>query len=252
MEPRPDPAQRDLVRVWTLAAELAEFSSRAGHDLVGPLNQASSLLSLFVQKNQCEPESEAAGLMEFLQYSSARMERVVAGVRPYLQIAAASPRRERVDGNAALAVARERLAPAILEVSAAIESETLPEIEGDSDQICMLFEMLLGNSIRFRRPGEPARIRVSCSASDGDWVFQVEDEGIGIEPNYHQTVFQPFRRLHGKEYPGAGMGLTTARLIVGLHSGRIWIEPGRPVGTAVKFTVPALASSAAEPSPGDR
>ena len=82
------------------------------------------------------------------------------------------------------------------------------------------------------------------SRAAGNWLFRVEDNGIGIDTPYREIVFLPFRRLHGKEYAGAGMGLATAKLIVGLHGGDIWIEPAgsdAPCGTAVLFTVPVSA-----------
>jgi light-regulated signal transduction histidine kinase (bacteriophytochrome) len=242
METQPDPAQRELIRARTLATDLADFSARVGHDLLGPLNQASSLLSFFVQRQGGETDAETTRLLEFLQISSGRMERVVAATERHLKIAAAAPRVEKVDGNAALDQAQQRLESAIRESSTSIAAEKLPEIPGNPDQMATLFEILIGNCIRFRRPTEPARIRIT-SECRGHWVFKVEDNGIGIDAAYRETVFQPFRRLHGKDYPGAGMGLATAKLIVELHGGRIWIEPAESMGTVVAFTAPAWSSA---------
>jgi light-regulated signal transduction histidine kinase (bacteriophytochrome) len=240
---------KDLTRVRTLTMELAEFSARAGHDLLGPLNQASALLSLFVQGNDGGRDSAARTLLELLQASAARMQGVVSGVQPYLNIAATTPSFEAVDMNTAVASAQLRLEKAIGESAAVIAPEPLPSVSAVGDQMTMLFEILIANSIRYRREQDAPRIRISAertvpSRAAGNWLFRVEDNGIGIDTPYREIVFLPFRRLHGKEYAGAGMGLATAKLIVGLHGGDIWIEPAgsdAPCGTAVLFTVPVSA-----------
>jgi light-regulated signal transduction histidine kinase (bacteriophytochrome) len=246
---------KDLARVRTLTEELSEFASRAGHDLVGPLNQASSLMTLFIQRqdiwsshtrsNDSEPDSDAKILLEFLQTSAARMQGVVSGIQPYLNIAAAAPEFEAVDMNAAVASAQLRLEKAIDESAAVIAPDRLPAISAVGDQMTTLFEILIANSIRFRRQSDAPRIRICAGKSAGNWLFRVEDNGIGIDTQYRESVFLPFRRLQGKEYAGAGMGLATAKLIVGLHGGNIWIEAAAgsdaPCGAAVLFTVPVSA-----------
>jgi len=240
-----EPDHKDVARARALTAELAEFSSRAGHDLLGPLNQASALLTLFIQRHDTEANADARTLLEFLQTSAARMQGVVTGVQPYLEIAAAASRFEPVDLNTAVASAQLRLAKAIAESSAVITPDSLPVISAVADQMAALFEILIANSIRFRRQRETPRIRICSGQAAGNWIFTVEDNGIGIDAEYREAVFLPFRRLNGKDYPGAGMGLATAKLIVGLHGGRIWIEPAagsdEPCGTAVLFTVPVSA-----------
>ncbi len=250
---------KDLTRARTLMVELAEFASRAGHDLLGPLNQASSLLALFIQRHfvqgrfveghDGEADSEARTLLEFLQTSAARMQGVVTGVQPYLNIAATAPGFEAVDMNTAVASAQLRLEKAIRKSAAVIAPEPLPAVSAVGEQMTMLFEILIANSIRFRREQDFPRIRISAeravpNRSGENWLFRVEDNGIGIDTQYREIVFLPFRRLHGKEYAGVGMGLATAKLIVGLHGGDIWIEPAgsdAPCGTAVSFTVPVSA-----------
>lgn len=240
-----DSERKDLARAHTLTVALSEFSARAAHDLVGPLNQAGALLSLFVARHENNGDSDARNLLEFLKTCAGRMQGVVGGVEPYLNIAAAAPNVEDVDMNDAVRSAQLRLQKAIVESAAVIEPEPLPVITGAADQMAMVFEILIANSIRFRRPTDAPRIRICAEQAGEDWLFRVEDNGIGIDTEYHKVVFLPFRRLHGKEYPGAGMGLATAKLIVGLHGGSIWIEQAAgskaPEGTAVLFTVPVSA-----------
>jgi light-regulated signal transduction histidine kinase (bacteriophytochrome) len=245
MGPESERDHKEAARARELATELAGFSSRAGHDLLGPLNQASSLLALFVQRHAGEANADARILLEFLQASAARMQGVINGVRPYLEIAAVAPGFEAVDMNTAVASAQLRLEMAIAESAAVITPAPLPVIPAVAAHMATLFEIMLANSIRFRRQGETPRIRICSAQTAGNWFFRVEDNGIGIDAEYREAVFSPFRRLHGKEYPGAGMGLATAKLIVVLHGGSIWIEAASgtdaPYGTAVCFTVPASA-----------
>jgi len=221
---------------------MAEFSARAGHDLLGPMNQASSLLALFVQRYGNELDAEADVLLGFLQSSSVRMQGVVAGVLGYLDVAGSAPALASVDVNVSLASARLSLAKAIAESSAEIVSGRLPVISADGKRMTAVFEILLGNAIKFRRPSDAPRIHVSSERCGENWLFTVEDNGLGIDAEYREAAFQPFRRLNGKEYPGAGLGLATAKLIVELHGGSIRIEPASRVefrpGTAVLFTVP--------------
>jgi light-regulated signal transduction histidine kinase (bacteriophytochrome) len=144
----------------------------------------------------------------------------------------------------ALASAKLHLDRVIAGCDAAITADALPVIPAVPDQMVALFEILLSNCIRFRRQLEPPRIRIGCERSGANWVFHVEDNGIGIDAQYCQSVFLPFRRLQGKEYPGAGMGLATAKLIVELQGGKIRIEPAAE-GAVVLFTVPASLSTPA-------
>jgi light-regulated signal transduction histidine kinase (bacteriophytochrome) len=241
MAPRPDSESRDATeeRTRTLASDLAEFCARAGHDLVGPLNQAGSLLALFVQQRKNAPDAEANILLDFLQVSSTKMQAVVAAVQQFTRIAADTNGFEPVDLNAALANARLRIEKPIAESAAVITHDALPVITANIEQISTLFEILIANAIRFRRLEEPPLIRISARQSGEVWLLTVADNGIGIDPEYREVVFQPFRRLHGKEYPGAGMGLATAKLIARLHGGELHIEPASGVGTAVVCTIPA-------------
>lgn len=247
MAPQPDLRSREEIRAHTLARELAAFSARAGHDLLGPLNQASSLVALFAHRNRSGPDAEAGALLDFLTASAARMNHVIAGVQRFLDIAAGPSAVEPVDLNAALGVARVRLESAIAETGAAIiHEDMLPVITANGDQMITLFEILIGNSIKFRDPSEAPYIRIRASRSGEDrsgeeWTIAVEDNGMGIEAEYRESVFLPFRRLQGKEYPGAGMGLAAAKLIVGLHGGDIRVAENAEAarGTRMVFTLPA-------------
>ena len=232
--------QRGIAEAKVRAAALTEFVSLAGHDMLGPINQAGSLLTLFVKRYRNQLDSEADLLLDFVMSAVGRMESVAAGMQEYLKLASLPATIEPVDLNDALAVALVSLEKDILESGAVITPDRLPDrVPADWKQMKKLFEILIGNATRFRARSEPAQIRVGAKQADGVCVIAVEDNGIGVDPEYRESVLLPFRRLNGKEYPGAGLGLAMANLIAGLHGGSIRIESASafPRGTRVLFTL---------------
>jgi signal transduction histidine kinase len=242
--PQAEIDRRQIVEAQALLKGLTEFSQRAGHDLLGPLNQASSLLALFIKRQKSQAGGADGGeLLEFLQTASARMEGIVTGVRKYMEIAGRRPRLESVDLNVALAAGLESLRNEISASGAVVTAEPLPIVTTDARSMATMFEILIGNAIKFSKPETAPRIRIS-SRPEGRFekklaAVVVEDEGIGIEPENREVVFQPFKRLNGREYPGQGLGLAIASLIAGMHGGSLRLDAGISGGTRVELTVPA-------------
>jgi light-regulated signal transduction histidine kinase (bacteriophytochrome) len=242
MTPQAEIIHEDLIVAKALLSGLNDLSSRAGHDLLGPLNQAASLLALFLKRQPIAPDPETGHLVEFLQSASVRIEGMLAGLRKYMELACKPPGFATVDMNASLASALSLLERAIAESGAVIVSDSLPPAWADASQMVILFEILIGNSIKFRRPDAPPRINVFPKQDGGALGIVIADNGIGIEREYCQTVLLPFKRLNGVQYPGAGLGLAMAKLIAETHGGRLLInpEPGNPsCGTDVLFTLTA-------------
>jgi chemotaxis family two-component system sensor kinase Cph1 len=128
--------------------------------------------------------------------------------------------------------------PLIKETNAVITSDPLPSIHADQAQVAQLFQHLLTNSIKFRGEASP-QVQVSATRQDETLHrFSVRDNGIGIDKEFHERVFGAFKRLHGKEVPGTGIGLAICRKIVEAHGGRIWIESEAGSGAVVHFTLP--------------
>ena len=221
-----------------LLAHLNDFAERAGHDLCGPLNQANSLASLFAKRYRGRLDTDADTMLDHLANSASRMENLVEGLGKYLEAASRLPRREQTDLNKILSAALISLGGPIGKNSAVITSEPLPADEVAPARIRTLFEVLLANAIQFSQSGMPPRISVQASAADEFWRFSVCDRGIGIEPEEREAVFLPFRRLHGRNWPGPGLGLPTAQLIVESHGGKIHIEGPEGNGVCVVFTLP--------------
>jgi light-regulated signal transduction histidine kinase (bacteriophytochrome) len=238
MVPRPETCEADLLAAQALLSGLTELSARASHDLLGPLNQAASLLALFIRRyaNQLGPDAD--NLLELMQSSSTRMESAAAGVRRYLEVASHPPSFGPVDLNTALASALTLLDKAVSESGTVIVSDSLPVVWADAAQMVTIFEFLIGNSIKFRRPDVPPRIQMSSRRITEVWSIAIADNGIGIGPEYSEAVLLPFRRLNGRAYAGAGLGLATAKLIAEMHGGSIRIGSAQEsVGTSVQFTL---------------
>lgn len=237
--PQAEPDRQAITEAQALRAALMEFSQRAGHDILGPLSQAASLLALYVKRHKEQSGDDGNELLEFLQTATSRMEGLVTGIRKYMEIAGRRPGTVTVDLNEALAGARVSLAAAVSASGAVIVADPLPAVRADPDQMRALFEIVIGNSIKFRTPETAPQIEISARLEGCVAVVVVEDNGIGIEAEHREDVFQPFRRLNGREYPGQGLGLAAAKLIVTMHGGRIHADHAATGGTRIEFTVPA-------------
>ncbi len=211
MAPRPETSRQEAVAAQALLSGLTELSSRASHDLVGPLNQAASLLALFIKRYGSQLDPDADKLLEFLQRSSIRMDDVAAGVRKYMEIAGRPPSFEPVDLNASLACSSlGLLEKAISESGAVVVSDSLPTVSADAAHMVTMFEILIGNSIKFRRPDTPPRIQVLSRSTGDDNIVSVADNGIGIDPEFRETVFfavpaAPWERIF-RGWPWFGCG----------------------------------------------
>jgi light-regulated signal transduction histidine kinase (bacteriophytochrome) len=246
MAPQPQMSRQDEMITQALLSGLTELSARAGHDLLGSLNQAGALLSLFIQRYRNQLGADADHLLDHMQSASTRMEGVMAGVRKYMEIAGRPPRLVPVDLNTTFASALRLLAKPIAESGAVIVSDPLAVVSADAAHMTTMFEILIGNAIKFRRPDTPPYIQVSFRRAGDFPCIAIADNGIGIDPEYRDAVFLPFKRLNGAEYAGAGLGLSIAKLITGMHGGDICVDPVPEWqasqqqcsgGTSVQFTV---------------
>src|SRR3954447_21783823 len=124
------------------------------------------------------------------------------------------------------------------ETKASVTHDDLPTVTADHVQLVQLFQNLISNAIKYRKPQEPPQIHVSAEERAHEWVVSVRDNGIGIKPGYTERIFGVFKRLHGTEVPGTGIGLAICKRIVEKHGGQIWVnsEPGQ--GATFCFTIP--------------
>jgi len=125
----------------------------------------------------------------------------------------------------------------VKETGAQITRDKLPEVWGDSTLLTELYQNLISNALKFSGD-QPPIIQLTSEERDGDQIFGVKDNGIGIDPKYAQQIFQPFRRLHGRaEYEGSGIGLAICRKIADRHGGKIWVESESGKGAHFRFTI---------------
>ena len=142
-----------------------------------------------------------------------------------------------IDCNAVLAKALLNLQAAIAESGAIVTSDPLPTLVAEEVMLMQLFQNLISNSIKYRGEEAP-RIHVSAERDAGGWLFAVRDNGIGIDPQDADRVFGMFKRLHGSEIPGTGIGLALCKKVVERQGGRIWVESEAGRGATFKFTIP--------------
>ncbi len=240
--------QRVLERTEALLQsneELQQFAYIASHDLQEPLRTMSIFAQLLAKRCQGRLGGDADQFLHYVVESAERMERLIHDILDFSRVEArGTDHFLRTSCDEALNDAIRNLHVLIEDNRAVITLGPLPVVLADPVQITRLFQNLLVNSIRYRSDDLP-RIHVSAEPRDGEWVFSVRDNGIGIEPQYAEKVFGIFKCLHSREkYPGNGMGLAICRKIVTRHGGRIWVDSELGKGATFCFTLPR---SAAEP-----
>lgn len=215
-------------------SELHDFVYAAGHDLQEPLRAVSSFGQLLQRK--FVQDAETAELTGLIIDGAARATALVQALLSYSRVGVA-PRLTVVPLDAAVQPAVYKLDGRIHESGAEVICGDLPEVHADDAQLAQVFEQLIKNAIAFRSSEKP-RIEITAEEASDALLVSVRDNGIGIDPRFHDFVFSPFKRLHGKEVPGAGLGLAICRKIIGAHGGRIWVESDGTQGSTFKFTVP--------------
>jgi light-regulated signal transduction histidine kinase (bacteriophytochrome) len=146
------------------------------------------------------------------------------------------------DLNKVFADAVSNLDRAIDDNMAKVTADALPTVEGDAVQLTQLLQNLMGNAIKFRGAAPPA-VHVAAEAKAGEWVITVSDNGIGIEPQHRERIFQIFQRLHERDkYEGTGIGLAVCKKIVERHGGRIWVDGTPGEGSTFSFSLPSAAA----------
>jgi len=185
---------------------------------------------------------------EFIGYAvegARRMQTLIQDLLAYARVDTRGRPLEPTDCERVLESVLTSLKVAIEESHTVIEHDRLPIVQGDVVQLTQVFQNLIGNAIKFRGKAEP-RIFVGAKREKDEWIFQVKDNGIGIDPKNFARIFVLFQRLHTRqEYPGTGMGLAICKKIIERHGGRIWVESRPGEGTTFFFTIPAKN----EPSP---
>jgi two-component system, chemotaxis family, sensor kinase Cph1 len=220
-------------------AELKKFAYVASHDLQEPLNQVANYVQLLEMRYSEALDLDAKEFIGFAVEGVNQMQTLIDDVLAYSKVDILGIEWGLTDMETALERSLSHVRSRISETDAIVTSDPMPTIVADSTQLMQLFQNLIANAIKFRKPDETPQIHISVQRQEDDWLFSISDNGIGIEPQYFERIFVIFQRLHTRdEYPGSGMGLTICKKIVECHRGKIWVtsEPGR--GTTFSFTIP--------------
>lgn len=221
-------------------AELERFAYIASHDLQEPLRMVSSYTQLLARRYRGKLDQDADEFIEYAVDGATRMQTLINDLLTYSRVGTQGRELSPTDLSEVFAAARDNLKIAAEESGATVTSGELPAVMGDFTQLVQLFQNLIGNAIKFRGE-EPPEIRVGAERRGRDWLLHVQDNGIGIDPQYAERVFVIFQRLHTREdYPGTGIGLAVSKRIVERHGGRMWIESEPGKGSTFFFTLPAM------------
>jgi PAS domain S-box-containing protein len=220
--------------------DLEQFAYSASHDLQEPLRNVRIFSELLSRRHSEKLDGEARDFLRNVTEGAARMEGLVRDLLAYTQTGAMRRPPAAVDAGEVLKAALANLASSIAATDASVECGPMPTLPAHAAQLEQLFQNLIGNAIKYHRPGIPPVVKVSAARRNDDWLFAVEDNGIGIEPRYRERIFGLFKRLHAQnEYPGTGIGLALCLRIVERHHGRIWVESEPGQGSTFCFTLPA-------------
>lgn len=218
--------------------ELESFAYVASHDLQEPLRMVSSFTQLLQKRYGDKLDETANEYIHFAVDGAKRMHDLINGLLQYSRIQRKGGGFSKVEMDRIMSRLDHILKIAMKEKEITIIHETsLPEVKGDELQLQQLLQNLLVNAIKFSNPG--SRIFTGCVTEKRSYVFYVRDEGIGIEPQYFEKIFQIFQRLMPRDqYEGTGIGLAICKRIVERHGGKIWVESEAGAGSTFNFTIP--------------
>jgi light-regulated signal transduction histidine kinase (bacteriophytochrome) len=226
--------QRQLDRA---NAEFEEFVSVAAHDLRQSLRDVTAFGQLLAEGSDGRLGSETGVCLERIQVGASKMQSLLADVVDYWATRAGGRHTSRTDMGAVLQQALLHAEKQITECGATVTHDPLPAVLGDFETLTKVLHHLIRNAIEYCV--EPAaRVHISARPEDSKVAFSVRDNGPGIEPEFRNRIFGVFKRLHGRDYPGSGLGLAYCKKTVEWHGGRIWVESNPGQGSIFYFELP--------------
>lgn len=221
-------------------ADLEQFAYSASHDLQEPLRTVKVFSQLLSAGAREKLDAESLEYLDNVISGATRMEALIRDLLIYARTTRFEKAAGLTDANRAIHAALTNLKGAVEETGARIDFEPLPTLQVHPSQLELLFQNLISNAIKYRRPGATPAVHIASKKLNGQWLFSISDNGIGIQARYQEQIFGVFKRLHsGDSYPGTGIGLALCRRIVERHNGRIWVESEPGKGSIFYFTLPA-------------
>ena len=227
--------QQDLARSND---DLEQFAYAASHDLQEPLRTITSYIGLIRDRYADSLDDTAREFIHFAVDGAERMRTLIDDLLDYSRVETQGRPFQSVNCNRVAEYVIGALDQTIRQANAVVECSRLPVINGDESQLSRLFQNLIGNALKFRGDADP-HVRLWAELQDDEWVFAVQDNGIGIAPEHRMGVFGMFTRLHSRSrYEGTGIGLALCSKIAQRHGGRIWVDSEVGKGSTFRFNIP--------------
>jgi signal transduction histidine kinase len=221
--------------------ELQQFAYITSHDLQEPLRTIASYTQLIERRYKNRLDGDADEFLDFIVEAAVRMKDMIQGLLYYSRVGTRGGEFISTNTEELIETVLSNLNALIEENDVTITHNELPVVVADEGQLIQLFQNIISNSIKFRKDNEHSKIHVSAYKDDdlNEYVFSVADNGIGIEPQYFNRIFEVFKRLHTRvEYEGTGIGLSISKRIVERHKGKMWVESEFGEGSVFYFTLP--------------
>jgi PAS domain S-box-containing protein len=232
--------KRSEAALQRLNEDLKQFTFAATHDLREPLRMMRVYAQMLQRKLSEQLDHTSRSFIDEIIKGGERASRLIDGLLEFSRLGDLDEGKpERVSAEAALNEALSDLQIATTEAGAMIIREALPDVLANAVHLCQLFQNLVGNAIKYRKPGTAPEVQITAQRVGASCLFSVQDNGVGVDPQQFSKIFLPFKRLHGSEIPGAGIGLATCKRIVERYSGRIWVESEEGKGSTFYFSLPS-------------
>lgn len=218
--------------------ELEDFASVAAHDLKEPLRMIGNFMSLLQTKYQQQLDPTALKYIQFAVTGASRMSQLITDLLDFAMVGSKKTEKETFELETVLLEIVSLNASYIADKEAEVNWDPMPVLHAQKTPIQLLFQNLIVNGIKYQQDGQVPKVVIRVQELEEEWLFEITDNGIGIDQIYHESVFKVFSRLHSRDkYGGTGMGLATCKKIVEQHGGKIWLQSSPGAGTSFFFTL---------------